>query len=62
MTRTWDFQLAWNPWVSLGVHVDHTDPSITVHLPLVIIYMGRCKQPGFRRAEGPAPADGEEKG
>lgn len=51
MTRKWQIQLAWNPWFSLGIHLDHTDPSIVLHLPLVIVYAGNCKQPGFRGAK-----------
>lgn len=51
MVRRWDVQATWNPWFSLGVHLDHTDPSLTIHLPGVIVVMGRCKQPGFRQAE-----------
>ena len=48
IARAWDLQLAWNPWLSLGVHVDHTDPSVTLHFPLLIVAIGRLKQPGFR--------------
>lgn len=51
VTRRWDFQWTWNPWFSLGIHVDHRDPSITLHLPGLIVYAGRCKQPGFRRVK-----------
>ena len=47
-SRRWDIQCARNPWFSLGVHIDHEDPSITLHLPGVLVYAGRCKQPGFR--------------
>ena len=46
--RAWDIQFAWNPWLSMGFHLDHADPSLTIHLPGIIIYIGRCKQPGFR--------------
>ncbi len=55
VSRRWDMQILWQAWFSLGVHVDHLDhldhldPSITLHLPGLIIYLGRCKQPGFRR-------------
>ena len=52
IARSWDIQWCWNPWVSLGVHFDHTDPSITLHLPGLIVWMGRCKQPGFRDSGG----------
>ena len=48
MTRRWEVQTIRNWWISLGFHVDHTDPSITLHLPGIIIYMGNCKQPGFK--------------
>lgn len=46
--RRWDIQWAENWWISLGFHVDHTDPSLTLHLPGLIVCLGRCKQPGFR--------------
>ena len=46
--KKWDIQLGRNPWFSLGIHVDHHDPSITFHLPGFLIYAGNCKQPGFR--------------
>ena len=49
--RRWDLQAVWNPWLSLGIHIDHTDPSVTIHLPGSIIVVGRCKQPGFREEE-----------
>lgn len=52
MMRRWDVQVASNWWLSLGFHIDHTDPSITLHLPGAIVYAGRCKQPGFRRTGG----------
>ncbi len=48
MKRAWDFQTCRNPWLSLGFHVDHTDPSVTLHLPGLIVYFGRCKLPGLR--------------
>ena len=48
--RRWELQWCGNPWLSLGVHFDHTDPSLTVHLPGLIFALGRLKQPGFRRA------------
>lgn len=47
ITKLWDIQIGKNWWISLGFHIDHTDPSITVHLPGIIVYIGRCKQPGF---------------
>lgn len=47
MKREWDVQFHFNRWFSLGVHIDHVDPSITVHLPLAIISVGRLKQPGY---------------
>ena len=49
MTRRWEVQVTCdNPWFSLGFHIDHTDPSITLHLPFLIVYAGNCKQPGFK--------------
>lgn len=49
MMHAWDIQFAWNPWLSIGVHIDHADPSVTIHLPGLIVYAGRCKQPGLRK-------------
>jgi len=54
--RKWDIQIyVKNYWLSFGFHIDHTDPSITIHLPIFIIYIGNCKQPGlstrFKRKE-----------
>lgn len=49
MKRAWDIQKTWNPWLSVGIHFDHTDPSITLHLPGAIVVFGNCKQPGFRK-------------
>jgi len=46
--KKWEIQRDTNWWFSLGFHIDHTDPSITFHLPGIIIYMGHCKQPGFK--------------
>jgi len=49
MTRRWDVQVLRHSWpLQLGFHIDHTDPSITLHLPCLIVAMGRLKQPGFR--------------
>jgi hypothetical protein len=45
--RKLDIQIARNFWLSLGIHIDHTDPSVTLHLPGVIIMFGRCVQPGL---------------
>ncbi len=51
MARCWDVQIHLHSWpLQLGFHVDHTDPSITLHLPCVIVALGRLKQPGFRDA------------
>ena len=47
VSRKLDIQWGSNWWLSLGFHVDHTDPSITLHLPLVVICIGNCKRPGF---------------
>lgn len=48
MWKEWDIQTDKNWWISFGFHIDHTDPSITLHLPGVIISAGICKQPGFK--------------
>lgn len=48
IARQWDIQADSNWWLSLGLHFDHADPSLTLHLPGLIICFGRCKQPGFR--------------
>lgn len=46
--RRWDLQIALQSWpLQLGFHFDHTDPSLTLHLPFVIIAFGRLKQPGL---------------
>lgn len=47
--KKWEIQCTKNYWLSLGFHIDHIDPSITIHLPFVILYIGNCKQPGFKR-------------
>lgn len=57
--RRWEVQTAPNPWLSVGFHVDHTDPSITLHLPFLVVYAGRCKQPGFKRVGDVEPQGGE---
>jgi hypothetical protein len=46
--KRWDMQFGRNPWFSVGIHIDHNDPSITFHLPGILIYVGNCKQPGFK--------------
>jgi hypothetical protein len=51
MKRKWDAQWCWNPWLSLGFHFDHIDPSLTIHLPMLILSIGRLKQPGFRSCD-----------
>ena len=48
MRRAWDVQRCENWWISFGFHIDHTDPSVTIHLPGIIVTLGRIKQPGFR--------------
>lgn len=46
--KRWDIQIFYkNYWLSVGFHIDHTDPSLTLHLPFIILYIGRCKQRGF---------------
>ena len=47
MIRAWDIQLMPNAWISLGFHIDHHDPSFTVHLPGAVLSFGKLKQPGF---------------
>lgn len=54
-SRCLDIQFGRNPWFSLGIHVDHKDPSITFHLPGLLIYVGNCKQPGLRSWNEMAP-------
>ena len=50
MKRSWDVQACYTgPWLQLGFHLDHTDPSLSIHLPCFLIAFGRLKQPGFRR-------------
>ena len=46
--KRWDVQFGRNPWFSMGLHIDHCDPSVTFHLPGILIYAGKCEQPGFR--------------
>jgi len=60
MRRRWGIQAGTNWWISLGFHFDHTDPSITIHLPGIILCLGRCKQPGFRRAPRSTPSHPED--
>lgn len=48
IVRKWDVQFCINSWpLQLGIHIDHTDPSLTVHLPSVLIAIGKLKQPGL---------------
>lgn len=50
IARKWDLQIHRHSWpVQLGFHFDHTDPSLTLHMPWLIVAFGRLKQPGFRR-------------
>lgn len=56
IARLWDIQWDANWWISLGFHLDHTDPSVTLHLPGIVICVGRCKQPGFRYSIRRKPA------
>lgn len=37
----WRVRLVRNPWLSLGLHVDHHGPFIQLHLPGVIVTAGR---------------------
>lgn len=64
MSRRWDVQFCANWWLSLGFHFDHTAPTLTFHLPGVIVYFGRCKQPGqhnwtCKANQGIGPTPGE---
>lgn len=48
--RLWDVQVhAHSRPFQLGFHLDHTDPSLTLHLPFLTVAFGRLKQSGFRR-------------
>lgn len=48
MKRRWDIQGVGHNWgLQLGMHIDHRDPSVTLHLPCITAVIGRCKQPGF---------------
>lgn len=44
--KRWDIQYCTNFWISLGFHIDHQDPNITLHLPGIILSIGKCKYPG----------------
>lgn len=48
--RNWDLQLGRNWWLSIGFSFDHTGPSLTLHLPGIIVAFGRLWQPGLRGA------------
>lgn len=50
MIYRWDIQCAWNPWLSVGFHIDHKAPLVDLHLPLILITFGRVPQPGFKRS------------
>lgn len=41
-----DVQAQLNLWLSLGFHLDHTNPSLTLHLPGVVVSLGWVYQPG----------------
>ena len=41
----WRVRFARNPWFSLGLHVDHHDPFVSLHLPGVIVTVGRICGP-----------------
>ena len=43
----WDIQWMGNPWLSLGVHVDHQRPFVILHLPGVMIGVGNLGYPGL---------------
>ena len=59
--KRWDIQFGWNPWLSLGVHIDHTDPSIMLHFPGFIVLIGRVGfMPGWSlRRWAKTPIEGE---
>ena len=50
-TKSWTIRCWWNPWLSFGVHVDHEDPHVAIHLPLVNVIIGR-----LTNVDGPADA------
>lgn len=47
MQKRWDIQWCDNFWFSLGIHIDHKGPFITIHLPLILFMVGCCHIPGF---------------
>ena len=38
----WDVQFQYNPWFSVGLHVDHRHLFVTLHLPGSVIMAGHC--------------------
>ncbi len=42
---SWQVRLIRNPWLSLGVHLDHDGPFIDLHLPGVLVRAGRLPDP-----------------
>ena len=51
MKRAWDIQFCPSYWLQLGFHIDHEDPSLTLHFPFGILTLGYVKQPGFREGD-----------
>jgi hypothetical protein len=39
--KYWDIQWRGNPWLCLGIDIDHVGPFIQFHLPGVIVKIGR---------------------
>jgi hypothetical protein len=46
--RKLDIQFVDNFWFSIGVHIDQWNPSITLHLPLIVICIGWLPYPGYQ--------------
>ena len=42
-----------NPWLSVGIHIDHRAPYVAFHLPGVRIEIGRCNEPVYSRSIHP---------
>ncbi len=42
-TYRWAIQAGRNPWFSLGLHFDHRGPFVQLHLPGVIVTIGRVR-------------------
>lgn len=56
--KRWDVWVSWNPWFSVGVHIDHRDPSVTLHLPGFILAFGRMGiMTGWSLRRGKSPVE-----